>query len=249
MFTGLIEHMGVVSAIDELDTSQSGGGGWSMTIGDSAPILDDCHIGDSISVNGCCLTVTEFTKDAFKVGLAPETLSRTNLALTDEKRYPLGQLKVGSLVNLERAVSGHVRFGGHFGHVDDVVTISSRIQDGNSIRITFKVPEGTSERPSLLRYIIPKGFIALDGTSLTVTTVSDAERTFGVMLIAHTQTKINLGNKSVGETVNVEVDMVGKYVEKSVVAAMGELESGGPSSLKTFVERTVEDILRRKGIA
>ncbi|KAG8770860.1 Riboflavin synthase alpha chain, partial [Serendipita sp. 398] len=104
MFTGLIEHMGIVSVIDELDTTESGGGGWSMTIGDSSPILGDCHIGDSISVNGCCLTVTEFTKDAFKVGLAPETLSRTNL----------GQLKVGSLVNLERAVAGHVRFGGHF---------------------------------------------------------------------------------------------------------------------------------------
>ncbi|KAG8866201.1 Riboflavin synthase alpha chain [Serendipita sp. 405] len=241
MFTGLIEHMGVVSVIDELDTTESGGGGWSMTIGDSSPILGDCHIGDSISVNGCCLTVTEFTKDAFKVGLAPETLSRTNL----------GQLKVGSLVNLERAVAGHVRFGGHFvqGHVDDVVTVSSKIQDGNSIRLTFKAPEGTTERPSVLRYIIPKGFIALDGTSLTVTTVSDNERTFGVMLIAHTQTKINLGNKSVGDTVNVEVDMVGKYVEKSVVAAMGDLEDGGPSNLKTFVERTVEDILRRKGVA
>ncbi|CAG8727651.1 3187_t:CDS:2, partial [Acaulospora colombiana] len=184
-----IEHLGTVTAIDELDASESGG-------------------------------VTQFDPTSFKVGLAPETLSRTNL----------GQLKVGQKVNLERAVAGHIRFGGHF------------VQpDGNSLRLLFKVPEGTDERPSLLPYIIPKGFIALDGTSLTVTTVSDADRTFGVMLIAHTQTKIDLSNKPVGATVNVEVDMVGKYVEKSVTAAMGDLESDGSAPLKAFIEKTVEN--------
>lgn len=231
--------MGTVSVIDQLDASESGGGGWSMTIADSASILGDCHIGDSICVNGCCLTVTEFDQDSFKVGLAPETLSRTNL----------GHLKVGSKVNLERAVAGHIRFGGHFvqGHIDDVVTVCSREEDGNSLRLLFKVPKGTEERPSLLPYIIPKGFIALDGASLTVTTVSDSEQTFGVMLIAHTQSKIDLANKPVGATVNVEVDMVGKYVEKSIAAAMGDLE-GGDSPIKRLVERTVQEVLRKHNV-
>ena len=133
------------------------------------------------------------------------------------------------------------------GHVDDVVTIYSREQDGNSLRLLFKVPEGTTARPSLLPYIIPKGFVALDGASLTITTVSNDERTFGVMLIAHTQAKIELANKAVGDTVNVEVDMVGKYVEKSVAAAMGDL-GAEDSRLKSLVEKTVEDVLRRHKI-
>ena len=113
--------MGTVSVIDQVDASESGGGGWSMTIADSTHILGDCHIGDSICVNGCCLTVTEFDKDSFKVGLAPETLSRTNLGKSPnanlQQRYNCmlsGHLKVGSKVNLERAVAGHIRFGGHF---------------------------------------------------------------------------------------------------------------------------------------
>ena len=129
-----------------------------------------------------------------------------------------------------------------------MVTICSREQDGNSLRLLFKVPEGTTARPSLLPYIIPKGFIALDGASLTVTTVSNVERTFGVMLIAHTQAKIELANKVLDDTVNVEVDMVGKYVEKSVAAAMGDLEGTEDSRLKSLVEKTVEDVLRRHKI-
>ncbi len=128
-----------------------------------------------------------------------------------------------------------------------MVIICSREEDGNSLRLLFKVPEGTESRPSLLPYVIPKGFVALDGASLTVTTVSDSERTFGVMLIAHTQSKIDLANKPVGATVNVEVDMVGKYVEKSVAAAMGDLEAEG-SPLKSLVVKTVEDVLRRHKI-
>ncbi|CAG7853849.1 Riboflavin synthase Short=RS [Serendipita indica DSM 11827] len=239
MFTGLIEHLGRVAVIDELDASESGGGGWSMTIADASPILDDCHIGDSIAVNGCCLTVTHFDSDTFKVGLAPETLSRTNL----------GELKVGARVNLERAVAAHTRFGGHFvqGHIDDVVTICNREQDGNSLRLTFKVPPATQTRPSLLPYIIQKGFIALDGASLTITFVDDQSQTFGVMLIAHTQSKIELANKPVGATVNVEVDMVGKYVEKSIAAALGSFESSGPSSpLKTLIERTIDNAIQSR---
>lgn len=128
------------------------------------------------------------------------------------------------------------------------MTIVSREQDGNSIRLLFKVPAGTEQWPSLLPYIIPKGFIALDGASLTVTSVSDAEQTFGVMLIAHTQSKIELSNKHIGGTVNVEVDMVGKYVEKSVAAAINNLVGNETSPLNAYVERTVENILRKRGI-
>jgi riboflavin synthase len=115
-----VEHLGLVAAITPIDDSASGGNGFSMTISDSAPILDDCHIGDSICVNGACLTVTEFGKDWFKVGLAPETLDRTDLGTSFAIRYRIftyrhtGERKVGDYVNLERAMAAHVRFGGHF---------------------------------------------------------------------------------------------------------------------------------------
>ncbi|QRV94955.1 riboflavin synthase alpha chain [Ceratobasidium sp. AG-Ba] len=223
--------MGLVAAIDPLDGSASGGGGFSMTISESAPILDDCHIGDSICVNGACLTVTEFGTDWFKVGLAPETLDRTDL----------GERKVGDRVNLERAMAAHVRFGGHFvqGHVDETVTIVSRIPDGNSLRLTFQLPEPTPARPSLLPYLITKGYVTLDGASLTLTHVDDAKRTFGIMLIAHTREKITLANKPEGARVNVEVDMVGKYVERAVLGALGG-EGAPGQGIVALVERLVQ---------
>lgn len=165
-------------------------------------------------------------------------------------------------------MAAHIRFGGHMvqvrlnsrilspqlmsyesydrsiqGHVDATVSIVSREVDGNSLRITFRGPEPTPTRPSLMPYIIMKGYVTLDGASLTITTVDDAERTFGVMLIAHTQASINLANKEVGERVNVEVDMVGKYVEKAVTAA---LTGEGSVSLQAQIENTVERILARK---
>ncbi|KAG8685093.1 Riboflavin synthase alpha chain [Ceratobasidium sp. 395] len=228
--------MGLVAAIDALDTTASGGGGFSMTISESSPILGDCHIGDSICINGACLTVTEFGDDWFKVGLAPETLDRTDL----------GERKVGDRVNLERAMAAHVRFGGHFvqGHVDDTATILSRVPDHNSLRLTLQLPQPTSTRPSLLPYLITKGYVTLDGASLTLTHVDDAQRTFGVMLIAHTREKITLADKQVGARVNVEVDMVGKYVERAVLGALGG-EGGEPGEgIVALVERMV-----RKAVA
>jgi len=212
-----------------------------MTVADSAPILVDCHIGDSICVNGACLTVTEFDTDKFKLGIAPETLDRTNL----------GDLKVGMKVNLERAMAAHVRFGGHMvqGHVDDAVTIVSRTEDGNSLRLLFRVPDetdtGPSARPSLLPYLIEKGYVTLDGASLTITSVSDTDRTFGIMLIAHTQGKIDLANKQVGDRVNVEVDMVGKYVEKAVLAALGG-RGIGSIGIQTQIDQAVERALAKR---
>jgi riboflavin synthase len=167
---------------------------------------------------------------------------------------------------LERAVGADVRFGGHFvqvmscsffrpfainkvyskGHIDDTATLISISPDDNSVRLLLQLPPPTPTRPSLLPSIIPKGFIALDGASLTITSVNDEERTFGVMLIAHTQTRITLGTKKVGSKVNVEVDMVGKYVEKAVVAALGGEEGGG--GLRGLIEKVVEETLRKKGL-
>ncbi|KAI0059447.1 Lumazine-binding protein [Artomyces pyxidatus] len=237
MFTGLIEHLGTVASID-LDS-----GGCTLTISDSAAILDDCHIGDSIAVNGACLTVTKFdVKEKggwFEVWLANETLERTDL----------GERRVGDQLNLERAMGSHTRFGGHFvqGHVDGTAVIVSKTPDGDSLRLVFQLPESTPSRPSLLPYLIPKGYVTIDGTSLTLTEVDNAKKTFGIMLIQHTQEKITLPRKEIGAKVNIEVDMVGKYVEKSVVAALGGGGEDG-DGIRALVEKVVEDILTKKGL-
>ncbi|KAK0456105.1 hypothetical protein EV421DRAFT_1750519 [Armillaria borealis] len=234
MFTGLIEHLGTVSDI-VVDAS-----GCTLTVTDSAPILVDCNIGDSIAVNGACLTVTEFDKTAsggyFKVWLANETLERTDL----------GERLVGDQLNLERAMAPHVRFGGHFvqGHVDTTATIVDRSADGDSLRLCFELPEPSDSRPSLLPYLIPKGYVTIDGTSLTLTDVNDSKRSFSVMLIQHTQEKITLSKKTIGAKVNIEVDMVGKYVEKSVSAAL----AGEGGQLRPLIEKVVSDVLAKKGI-
>lgn len=131
-------------------------------------------------------------------------------------------------------------------HVDTTATVVDRTPDGDSLRILFQLPEPTPSRPSLLPYIIPKGYIAIDGTSLTITSVDDAQRTFGVMLIKHTQEKITLSKKPVGAKVNIEVDMVGKFVEKSVQAA---LSGGGGEGMRALIEKVVENVLVAKGIA
>lgn len=124
---------------------------------------------------------------------------------------------VGEQVNLERAMAAHVRFGGHFvqAHVDTTVTLVDRVPDGDSVRLTFELADET-----MLLYLVPKGYVALDGASLTLTFVDDEQCRFGVMLITHTQEKITLGKKKVGSKVNLEVDMLGKYVQKSVAAAL-----------------------------
>ena len=188
-----------------------------MTIGDCSDILDDAHLGDSISINGTCLTITSFTATDFKVGVSPETLRRTNL----------GDLKERSEVNLERAVSATTRMGGHFvqGHVDTVATILSITPDGNAL--TFRLQP--HER-SVLKYVVEKGYVTLDGASLTITQVNDAEGWWEIMLIAYSQERVVMAGKTTGDGVNVEVDMVGKYVEKSVrgyFEGLGEGVTGG----------------------
>ncbi|KAK5130995.1 hypothetical protein LTR08_001407 [Meristemomyces frigidus] len=234
MFTGIVETVGTVSRLVEHDESSSGGGGTSLTISDCADILGDAHLGDSISINGTCLTVTEFDKNEFKVGVAPETLRRTNL----------GSLKEGSNVNLERAVSAATRMGGHFvqGHVDTIATIAKTTQDGNAV--TFRLQPRDR---SVLRYIVEKGYVTLDGASLTITTVNDDEGWWEVMLIAYTQEKVVMGKKKEGEDVNVEVDMVGKYVEKSVAAYFEGSSGGGGAMLEKMVQTLVDQRLQASG--
>jgi riboflavin synthase len=226
-----------VTSLTPLDSTVSGGSGTSLTISDCGSILDSSTaLGDSISINGTCLTVTEFTATSFKVGLAPETLRRTNL----------GSLKQGSRVNLERAVSASTRMGGHFvqGHVDCIANITSITPDGNSLVFRLALPPASQ---NLLRYIVEKGYVTLDGASLTVTAVDDNEGWFEIMLIAYTQERIVTSSKKVGEGVNVEIDVVGKYVEKSVGAyfeqyAVGEDGMGsGPVILDAMIRRIVDE--------
>lgn len=203
-----------------------------MTISNCSDILDDAHLGDSISINGTCLTVTEFDKDGFKVGVSPETLRLTNL----------GSLKEGSGVNLERAVSATTRMGGHFvqGHVDTIASILSTEADGNAI--TFRLQPRDR---SVLRYIVKKGYVTLDGASLTITNVDDEEGWWEVMLIAYTQEKVVMGKKKQGDDVNVEVDMVGKYVEKSVQAYFEGSAWDEGRMMEKMVKRMVDE--RMKG--
>lgn len=205
-----------------------------MTISNCAEILDDAHLGDSISVNGTCLTVTDFGKNEFKVGVAPETLRRTNL----------GSLKEGSGVNLERAVSASTRMGGHFvqGHVDTIATILETRQDGNAI--TFRLQPRDK---SVLRYIVEKGYVTLDGASLTITAVDDDSAWWEVMLIAYTQEKVVMGKKKKGDDVNVEVDMVGKYVEKSVAGYFENNGVSGGAMLEKLVQRLVDERMSTNG--
>ncbi len=203
MFTGIVEEMGRVAGVS--NTSK----GYEMVISGKV-VLEGTRLGDSISVNGVCLTVTKLTGNEFTVGVAPETRSLTNLE----------QLKIGDRVNLERAVTPSTRLGGHYvqGHVDGIGLISKMVPDGESLRVYFTAPE------ALLKYMVPKGFIALDGVSLTLVDVT--KDSFSIMLVAYTQNHIVLPSKKPGERVNIEVDILGKYVEKIIGSRLGGATSG-----------------------
>lgn len=190
MFTGLVEEMGTVRVLD------SSPEGTRLSIA-AQIVRPGLALGDSVAVEGACLTVTDLDPDGFWVGLSPETLSRTNL----------GSLQAGSAVNLERCVPIGGRFGGHYvqGHVDGVGRVVAREPDGDSLRVWLTAPD------DLMPYIVVKGYISLDGVSLTITEKRDGR--FGVALVAYTQTKITLPTKPVGATVNIEVDVFAKYVE------------------------------------
>ncbi|KAK8924941.1 hypothetical protein H634G_05564 [Metarhizium anisopliae BRIP 53293] len=228
MFTGIVEDIGVVSHLDNNDST--GGTAMTFTIPANSPLLKDCHEGDSIAVNGCCLTVTSFTADAFNVGVAPETLRITNL----------GALAENSRVNLERAVRADTRMGGHFvqGHVDTTAEILSVTPDGNALTFRFQ-----PKNRDMLRYIIFKGFIAIDGTSLTVTNVNDADGWWEIMLISYSQERVVLAQKKKGDTVNIEVDMMAKYAEKSLAGVLGANSGDAPIPL---LEKMVQRIMGKQ---
>ncbi len=162
----------------------------------SPKIVSDAHMGDSIAVNGVCLTITHFSNDAMTVDVMPETVKATTIH----------RLEIGDFVNLERAMSANGRFGGHLvsGHVDGVGTIKSKKPVSNAVYIEIEM------KSELLENCIPKGSITIDGTSLTLFHVSNSSVT--VSLIPHTYSETILGRKSVGEEVNIETDMLGKYV-------------------------------------
>ncbi len=191
MFTGIVEELGKLASIE---------GGSNVfrikIIGNK--VLEDVKLGDSISTNGVCLTVVKYDKDSFSGDVMPETLRRTNL----------GDLKVGDTVNLERAMAIGDRFGGHIvsGHIDGTGNIINYRKEKNATWIRI---ECSSE---LLRYMIPKGSIAIDGTSLTLATVD--HQGFEVSIIPLTGEETTLLKKKTGDKVNLECDMIGKYVEK-----------------------------------
>ena len=191
MFTGIIEEVGSVASI------RKGAHSCVLTV-NASRVLEDVHLGDSIATNGVCLTVTSFTSHSFSADVMHETLNRSSL----------GSLHIGSPVNLERAMLAGGRFGGHIvsGHIDGVGTISSIKEDDNAVWYTVEAPS------SILRYIIEKGSIALDGISLTVAKVTNSN--FSVSIIPHTRAQTNLASKKVGDVLNLENDLVGKYVER-----------------------------------
>lgn len=187
MFTGLIEEMGSVLSM----------GSNSLEISCST-IQDDLSVGDSVAVNGVCLTVVSFSSRWFKAEVMPVTLKTTNL----------GDLKRGSMVNLERAMELGTRIGGHLvaGHVDGTSTIVSKKIEGDALLVTIAIPAGLDS------LIINKGSIAVDGTSLTVAALDEGE--FTVSLVGHTKAHTTLADKSVGGRVNIECDQMGKYVQR-----------------------------------
>ncbi|HAS72779.1 MAG TPA: riboflavin synthase [Clostridiales bacterium UBA8960] len=202
MFTGLVEELGSIISVSKGSKSSV------LTI-KAAKVLEDVKIGDSISTNGVCLTVTHFTKDAFTVDVMPETIERSNLKF----------VRPGSIVNLERALRIGDRLGGHLvsGHIDGLGTVVSIEKDDNAVWYTL------SASPTILKYIIEKGSVALDGISLTVASADFQQ--FKVSIIPHTHAVTTLAQRRVGDQINVECDAFGKYVERISAFSSTEQES------------------------
>ena len=194
MFTGIVEEVGKVRAARP--------GQLTVT---AQKVLEDTKLGDSIAVNGVCLTVTEVSPDSFSVDVMPETLRRTNL----------GALRPGHRVNLERPLAVGDRMGGHFvqGHVDGMGKVLSAMPENKALVVRYEAP------PEIMRYVVEKGFIAVDGVSLTV--VECNATSFKVSLVAYTLENTNLGQRRPGDVVNLEVDIIAKYVERLRGAGSG----------------------------
>ena len=197
MFTGIVEEVGSVKSAEP-----------NRLLISASEVMGDLKIGDSICVNGTCLTVTTRDDTSFSVDVVPETLRRTNL----------GALKADSPVNLERSMPANGRFGGHVvqGHIDATGMVSSITQDGDALMLNFDAPA------SVMRYVVEKGFIAVDGTSLTV--VNCDNDSFVVTIIPHTKDHTIIGTRKVGDTVNLEADIMAKYVERLSTASRVPLD-------------------------
>ncbi len=191
MFTGIVEEIGTVVSISKGVQSSK------LTLQGDV-IFEDMHIGDSIAVNGVCLTVTTKTSNTFTVDVMAETLRRSSL----------GSLTNGGKVNMERAMAANGRFGGHIvsGHIDGTGEIESFVKEDNAVWVTIKTPA------KILKYIIEKGSITIDGISLTVAYVDN--HCFKVSVIPHTAANTTLLSKKPGDIVNLENDIVGKYIDK-----------------------------------
>jgi len=213
MFTGLVEELGKVKAIAR------GVKAVRLTV-EAKKVTSDVAMGDSIAVNGTCLTVVEYTEKWFTADVMPETVDSTVLA----------SLKIGDTVNLERTLRVGDRFGGHIvsGHIDGVGSISKKEANDNAIIV--KITAG----PEVMRYIVKKGSIAIDGVSLTV--VDYDSDWFTVSLIPHSAAMTTLGFKKMGDTVNLEADVIGKYVEKLLGIPSPQTPSKSKSIGMNFLE-------------
>lgn len=199
MFTGLIQYVGKVAKIEQADTSAR------LSIS-CPPITTEIKVGDSVSVNGVCLTVTEFDNNSFAVDVMVQTLNLSSI----------GKLVVADAVNLELATKSQDRLGGHIvqGHVDGLAQIVAITQEPKWQRVDLKLPD------KLMKYVVAQGSIALDGVSLTVGELADAKNQVTVWLIPETLANTNLASKKVDDYLNVEVDVIAKYVERLI--ARGE---------------------------
>jgi len=217
MFSGIVEEMGAIQNVERT----LAGARISIL---ATHIMGDVNIGDSVSVSGTCLTVIEKIETGFVIDASMETLNCTIL----------GTLSAGTPVNLERAVQLNARMGGHLvtGHVDGIGTLRVREQQGNAMLMEFEAPE------AILRYCVPKGSITVDGISLTINTVKNYS--FEVAIIPHTAKVTTLGLKQVGDTVNLEADLIGKYVER-LLQASGAL----PAKAAPVID---QDYLQKRGL-
>lgn len=217
MFTGLVEETGHILALDAPEAE--GESGMSRLVVGAGVALEGAALGDSISVNGVCLTANELDAESITFYAMPETLRRTSL----------GGLKTGSAVNLERAMTPQTRFGGHIvqGHVDGVGEVVGIRPEGGAQLWDFRAPE------AVLRYTVEKGSICVEGISLTVVSVS--ETTFTVSILPQTREVTNLRELSVGDRVNLEADVIGKYVERLLEPRLrGSGESQGITEIRSI---------------
>lgn len=215
MFTGIIETTGSVARLEQLNSE------WRIDIATADLDLTDVAIGDSIAVSGCCLTVVKLADAGFSADVSNESMRCTNL----------GSLQVGSRVNLEKAMLASSRFGGHIvsGHVDGVGRLLSSTPEGQSQVLRFAAPE------ELARYIAAKGSICIDGTSLTVNAVNGNE--FAVNVIPHTQQETVIGAYSPGSEVNLEVDIIARYLERLMNNDVTRTGSGSADISRSFLEQ------------